>query len=82
MTISLRNLPPQIEKAIRETSRREHISLNKAAIRLLGSAFPKPAGNSDFDEFLGAWTEAEGEAFDAALRRMRQVEPCDWENAR
>jgi hypothetical protein len=81
VTISLRNLPPQIEKAIRETSRRERISLNKATIRLLEAASPKPARNSDFDEFLGAWTEAEAEAFDSALQRMRQVEPYDRENA-
>ena len=35
MTISLRNLPPEVEKAILETSRREGISLNKATLRLL-----------------------------------------------
>jgi hypothetical protein len=81
MTISLRNLPPEVEKAILETSRREGISLNKATIRLLEAQLRRPARNSDFEEFRGAWSSAEADAFDAALAEMRQVEPADWESA-
>ena len=55
MTMSLRNLPKEIEKAILETSRREGISLNKATIRLLEAQLRKPAKNSDFEEFFGTW---------------------------
>lgn len=78
MTISLRNLPPEVEKAILEISRREGISLNKATLRLLEASLRKPAKNSDFEEFFGMWSSAEADAFDAALREMRQVEPSDW----
>jgi hypothetical protein len=81
MTISLRNLPEEVEKAIVETSRREGISLNKATIRLLEAQLRKPAKNSDFDEFCGSWSSAEADAFDAALAEMRQVDPADWESA-
>lgn len=79
MTISLRNLPPDVQKAIEDTSRREGISLNKATIRLLEAALRKPARNADFDEFCGVWSKAEADRFDAALSRMRQVNPADWE---
>ena len=81
MTISLRNLPKEVEKAILETSRREGISLNKATIRLLEAQLRKPAANSDFEEFYGTWSRAEADAFDAALAEMRQVDPADWESA-
>jgi hypothetical protein len=81
MTISLRNLPEKVERAILETSRREGISLNKAALRLLGERLHKPARNSDFEEFCGAWSSAESDAFDAALAWMGQVDPADWEPA-
>ena len=81
MTISLRNLPEEIEKAILETSRREGISLNKATLRLLETQLRKPAPNSDFEEFFGTWSSAEADAFDAALGGMRQVDPADWEPA-
>ena len=79
MTISLRNLPPEVQKAIEGTSRREGISLNKATIRLLESSLRKPAKNSDFDEFLGVWSSGEADQFDEALRQMRQVDSADWE---
>jgi hypothetical protein len=81
VTISLRNLPTEVENAILETSRREGISLNKATIRLLEASLRKPSKNSDFEEFSGTWTSAEADAFDAALAAMRQVDPADWESA-
>jgi len=81
MTISLRNLPKEVEKAILETSHREGISLNKATLRLLEAQLRKPVRNSDFEEFCGAWSSAEADAFDAALAEMRQVDPADWESA-
>ena len=73
MTISLRNLPKEVEMAIREKSRREGISLNKAALRLLEAQLRKPGRNSDFEEFFGTWSSAEADAVDAALAQMRQV---------
>jgi hypothetical protein len=79
MTISLRNLPPEVEKAILETSHREGISLNKATLRLLQTSLHKPARNSDFDEFFGTWSKTEADEFDAALAEMRKVDPADWE---
>jgi hypothetical protein len=81
MTISLRNLPEEVERAILETSRREGISLNKATLRLLEARLRRPAKNSDFEEFYGTWSSAEADAFDAALVEMRQVDPADWELA-
>ena len=81
MTISLRNLPKEVEKAILETSRREGISLNKATLRLLGAQLHRPAKNSDFEEFCGTWSSVEADAFEAALAGMRQVDPADWEPA-
>jgi hypothetical protein len=79
VTLSLRNLPPEVEKAIEETSRREGVSLNKATIRLLESSLKKPATNSDFEQFCGVWSAEEANQFDSALREMRKVDPLDWE---
>jgi hypothetical protein len=79
VTISLRNLPPEVQKAIEETSRRDRISLNKATIRLLEASLQKSAKNTDFDEFCGTWSKADADQFDTALRQMRQVDPGDWE---
>jgi hypothetical protein len=81
MTLSLRNLPKDVEEAILETSRREGISLNKATLRLLEASLRKPAKNSDFEEFCGTWSNTEADAFDEALAEMRQIDPADWDSA-
>jgi hypothetical protein len=79
VTLSLRNLPKEVAEAILETSLREGFSLDKAALRLPEASLRKPAKNSDFEEFCGKWSNAEADAFDAALAGMRQVDPADWE---
>jgi hypothetical protein len=79
MTISLRNIPKEVEKAIVEISHREGISFNKATIRLLEARLSKPVKNTDFDEFCGTWSKAQADRFDRALRQMRQIDPVDWE---
>ena len=81
MTISLRNLPPEIEAAIVQTSQREGISLNRATIRLLEASLVKPARNSDFEEFFGQWSKRQADAFDKALRKMQCIDPIDWQDA-
>ena len=73
MTITLRSLPAEVEKAILETSRREGISLNKATLRLLQVSLRKPARNTDFDEFIGTWSSAEADEFNAVLAEMRRI---------
>ena len=80
MTISLRNLPMEVEQAITETSRKEGISLNKATLKLLEISLKKPAVNHDFDEFFGTWTASEAQEFDAILKEQRRVDPADWES--
>jgi phage FluMu gp28-like protein len=78
MTISLRNLPVEIEAAIAEKSRREGISLNKAATQLLAIALKRAEQNGDFEEFAGSWNREAGAEFEEALAAMRVVDPQDW----
>jgi hypothetical protein len=81
VTISLRNLPKEVEQAILETSRREGISLNKATLRLLEARLHKPVRNTDFEDLCGTWSSAQADAFDAALAEIRHIDPADWEPA-
>jgi|688.fasta_scaffold1609608_2 hypothetical protein len=78
MTISLRNLPPDVEKAIVEKSQREGISLNKAATQMLASGLNSNKRNTDFDEFAGTWSAEAAAQFDANLAAMRTIDPQDW----
>jgi hypothetical protein len=83
--ITVRNLPPNVTKAIREKAKREGLSLNRTVAKLLaqatGHAEPGRASSlvqDDLDEFSGVWTKQEAEEFDASLKEQRSVNPEDW----
>jgi plasmid stability protein len=67
--ITLRNIPPAVEKAIRARARQKKISLNQAVIELL----QEPVG--DLDRFIGSWTSEEAREFDEALAEIRRIDP-------
>lgn len=85
--ITLRNLPPQVAKAIRDKAKKERRSLNRTVIALLEEATvtevkPK-AGlveiHHDLDDLFGTWSKKEADEFDAFLATSRAVDPRDWE---
>jgi DNA-binding ferritin-like protein (Dps family) len=82
-SITVRNLPPKVAKAIREKAKKERLSTNKAVIKLLEEATGASQGNRrvlhhDLDRFFGTWTKEQADAFDEALREQRQIEPEMW----
>ena len=81
--ITVRNLPPEVAKAVKEKARKEKLSLNKAVVRLLEEAMgaekeKKKVVHHDLDRFFGTWTKQEADAFDEAMREHRQVDPEMW----
>jgi hypothetical protein len=81
--ITVRNLPPEVAKAVKEKARKEKLSLNKAVVRLLEEATgaekaKKKAIHHDLDRFFGTWTKEEADAFDEAMREHRQIDPEMW----
>ena len=81
--VTVRNLPPGVAKAVKEKARKEKLSLNKAIVRLLEEATGVEKGKKkilhhDLDRFFGTWTKEEADAFDAATREHRQIDPEMW----
>ena len=81
--ITVRNLPPEVAKAVREKARKEKLSLNKAVVRLLEEAMGADKGKEkvvhhDLDRFFGTWTKEEADAFDDATRDHRKIDPEMW----
>ncbi len=81
-TITVRNLPPAVAKAVRDRARRENLSLNRAVIRLLEEATVEKrsteAAHHDLDHLAGRWSEEEYQQFMAVLAEHRQVDPGMW----
>lgn len=81
--ITVRNLPREVERAVKEKARKEGLSLNRAVAALLEEATgQRPAGKGavhhDFDKYAGRWRNSEADAFDASVREQRRVDLADW----
>ena len=81
--ITLRNLPADLARRIRQTAEEQNTSANKAVIRLLkdrtGSELSKPTTrHHDLDALAGRWSKGESRAFDRALARQRSVDDDMW----
>lgn len=82
--ITLRNIPPKLQKAIRQRAGREGLSLNKVVLRMLEEATGEENTKSrelhhDLDHLAGTWSDQEAAGFDAALVEQRSVDPDLWE---
>ncbi|MBI4198930.1 MAG: hypothetical protein HY535_00445 [Chloroflexi bacterium] len=82
--ITVRNLPPELARVIRQKAKREKVSLNRAVIDLLERATglgrrAKPEVlHHDLDDLAGSWSQEEYEEFTEALLEQRQIEPEMW----
>jgi hypothetical protein len=82
--ITVRNLPPELARAIRQKAKQERTSLNRTVISLLEEAtgLGRPAKkvvlHHDLDHLFGCWSKEEYEEFNEALREQRQIDPEMW----
>jgi hypothetical protein len=81
--ITLRNIPPEVEKAIRTKARQRRISTNRAVIELLEERVGilqhrKRRVYDDLDDLAGSWSAREAEDFDRALKAARQIDEDLW----
>ena len=82
-TVTLRKLPPKLEKTIRQRAKQKGVSVNRAVISLLeehlGTVEKRPAVEyHDLDALCGSWTKEEAAAFDKALAQQRAIDPDLW----
>ncbi|MDP9359820.1 MAG: hypothetical protein M3P29_00055 [Acidobacteriota bacterium] len=83
--ITVRNLPPEVAKAIRDRARRKGWSVNRAVTELLVEATSSGENQKktrqlhhDLDKYFGVWRREERDSFDEDLRSQRVIEPELW----
>ncbi|MGH7232786.1 MAG: hypothetical protein ACREJU_15730 [Nitrospiraceae bacterium] len=81
--VTLRNLPPHLDKTIRQRAREKRMSINKAVIALLEEHVNLDNKNPstlhhDLDDLCGSWTKAEATAFEKILTKQRAIDPGLW----
>ena len=78
--LTIRGIDRRVQREIRELARREGISLNKAAVRLLekgaGVTVSEPADRigSALDHLIGTWSKAEADTLLASIESCEQVD--------
>jgi hypothetical protein len=78
MQYTLRNVPREVDRALREAARREGKSLNEAALEALarGVGLEEPIRRRDLRDVAGTWVrEPEVEE---ALEDQRRIDPDLW----
>jgi plasmid stability protein len=82
--ITVRNLPPELARLIRQKAKREKVSMNRAVIGLLeeatglGKSTKPEVLHHDLDHLAGVWSPEEYAEIMEAVREQRQVEPEMW----
>ena len=83
--LTLRGFDDELSERLQELAEKEHLSLNKAALKLLRQATGLNAGESSqkrvgsaLDEFIGCWSPGEAKEFDGQVKVFEQVDPELW----
>ena len=84
--LTVRGFGDDLDAVVRRLARREGISLNQAALRLLrkGAGLTGAVEGSDrvgasLDHLIGAWTAAEADEMDAALSDFDAIDEAAWQ---
>jgi hypothetical protein len=83
--LTIRGFGPELAREIRELARREGISLNNAALRLLrrGAGLADATRNDNvigdgLDDLIGTWSDEEAAQVAAGTAGFRQVDEDLW----
>jgi len=84
--ITVRGFDKQLAGAIQRLANQEHISLNKAALRLLrkGAGIETPPGSGSnighsLDRFAGAWDKSQAAEFEESVEIFSKIDADMWQ---
>ncbi len=83
--LTVRGFDDVLSASVRHLAKREGISLNQAALKLLrkGAGLTDGGGKADtigssLDHLIGTWTSAEAEELDSALEEFETIDESAW----
>jgi len=83
--LTIRNFDPGLERRLRRTARARNVSLNKAALYLMGkgAGLAAPGEQADvigdaLDEFIGSWTPEEERQLNEATAEFGAIDEEFW----
>jgi plasmid stability protein len=78
--MTIRNLDPETDHALREKARKEHKSINTVVLETLRDGLlPKRKHmHHDLDHLAGTWTTEEATAFELSIEPLRKTDTDLW----
>lgn len=78
--ITLRNLPEDLDREIRNRAKAEGLSLNRTIVRLLKEAtgIEIRKRKRDLSNLAGTWTETEAEDFESHVKIFEELDREIW----
>ena len=79
--LTIRNVPPDLARALDKERRKRNSSLNRTVIELLGKALgltPKGTYHNGLEKLAGTWSQEEFEQFEQNIAVFEQVDEEMW----
>ncbi len=83
--LTVRGFDDELSRRLRRLAKRDGISLNQAALKLLrkGAGLTDGAGGADtigdsLDHLIGTWSAARADELDTALRELDTIDEAVW----
>jgi plasmid stability protein len=78
MQYTIRNVPPELDRALKARAKQLGKSANQVALELLAHGLDQPPRHRDLRQMPGQWSGREAKAFDAFLGEQRTIEDEVW----
>ena len=78
MQYTIRNIPPELDRAIKARAKQLGKSVNQVALELLAQASGQPTRHRSLRRMPGAWSAKEAAEFDRFLEEHRGIDEEQW----
>ena len=78
MQYTIRNISPELDKALKARAKRLGKSVNQVALEALANLVERPLRKRSLRDMPGAWSKGEAETFDRFLKEHRAIDDELW----
>lgn len=79
MQYTIRNIPEELDRALKMQAKRLGKSVNQLALEALAQSVGRPVKRRSLRNMPGSWSKAEAERFDRFLEKQRRIDEELWE---
>jgi hypothetical protein len=78
MQYTLRHIPPELDRALKQEAKQRGLSVNQLVLELLRKSTGLAPKRRNLREMPGAWSKQEAKRFDQLLAEQRRIDEEVW----